>query len=171
MKKFLFIILPGFICLLISCSSKKESSNCISDKTRKNLEAFHYVSDAFISGDISKIDSGVASNFIDHTVQGDLDVAGFKARIIAMTKGVPDMKATPQKVFADDDFVFAQMIVSGTSSGHPFALHYIHVAKFKDAKVVEHWQYQDLAADEPTKTPTLPPAKDSINKGGGASGG
>src|SRR5689334_22710563 len=64
MRKLISILSTAAICFLISCNSKEpaKESNAggMSDKAKKNLEASHIVSDAFMSGDPSKIDSAVA---------------------------------------------------------------------------------------------------------------
>ena len=73
MKKSLFILTAGTIIFFTSCSSKKEEkSNGISDKAKANIAASHVVSDAFMTGDLSKIDSVVSSDFVDHTDKGDM---------------------------------------------------------------------------------------------------
>lgn len=147
MKKFLFIIPAGFICLLISCDSKKEGGGGMSDKAKKNLASSHIVSDAFMSGDPSKIDSAVASDFVDHTDMGDKGRDSLKAMITNMKKTMGDMKMTLIKEVADDDYVFSEMEFTGTSNGEmgmpkgPYDLHGIEVVKCKDGKAIEHWEY------------------------------
>ena len=65
MKKLISAVSVAAICFLISCNSKE--SGGMSAKAKKNLEASRVVSDAFTSGDPSKIDSVVAPDFVDHT--------------------------------------------------------------------------------------------------------
>ena len=144
MKKLISAISAATICLLISCNSK--DSGGMSDKAKKNLEASHIVSDAFMSGDASKIDNAVASDFVDHTDRGDMNRDSLKAMIGMIKKMAPDMKMTLMKEFADDDYVFSQMEFTGTSDGSmgpkgPYDMHAIQVVKFKDGKAVEHWEY------------------------------
>ena len=141
MKKLLSIISAGFFCLLISCNSKKEAGG-MSDNAKKNLAASHTVSDAFMSGDPSKIDDAVAADFVDHTDRGDMGRDSLKAMISAMKKEAGNMKMTLMKEFADDDFVFSEMEFTGTSDGSmgmpkgPYDLHAIQVVKFKDGKAI-----------------------------------
>jgi predicted SnoaL-like aldol condensation-catalyzing enzyme len=163
MKKLLFIISAGFFCLLISCNSKKEGGG-MSEKAKKNLEASHIVNDAFKSGDPSKIDSVVASDFVNHTDRGDVGRDSLKAMISQMKK-MGDMKMNLLKEFADDDYVFSQMEFTGTSNGEmgmpkgPYDMHAIQVVRFKDGKAVEHWEYS-LFAEMMKMMP--PPAKDTM---------
>ncbi len=166
MKKLLFIISAGFICLLISCNSKKEAGG-MSDKVKKNLAASHIVSDAFMSGDPSKIDDAVAADFVDHTDRGDMGRDSLKAMISVMKKEAPDMKMTLMKELADDDYVFSEMEFTGTSTGDmgmpkgPYDLHAIQVVKFKDGKAIEHWEYMRYVDMMKMMAPPPPPAKDT----------
>lgn len=163
MKKLLIIFSAGFICLLTSCNSKKEAGG-MSDKAKKNLEASHIVSDAFMSGDPSKIDDAVAADFVDHTDRGDMGRDSLKAMISQTKKMMPDMKMTLTKEVADDDYVFSAMEFTGTSNGEmgmpkgPYDVHGIEVVKFKDGKAIEHWEY--MRNDDVMKMmPPPPPGK------------
>lgn len=166
MKKLLIIFSAAFICLLISCGGKKEAGG-MSDKAKKNLEASHIVSDAFMSGDPSKIDSAVAVDFVDHTDRGDMGRDSLKAMISGMKQMFPDMKMTLIKEFADDDYVFSQMQFTGTSNGQmgmpvgPYDMHAIQVVRFKDGKAVEHWEYME-PREMMKMMPPPPPAKDTV---------
>jgi len=149
MKKLLSVSLAGLLCFCLSCNDKKEKedSGGMSDKAKKNLESSHIVSDAFMSGDPSKIDSAVASDFVDHTDMGDKGRDSLKAMITNMKKTMGDMKMTLIKEVADDDYVFSEMEFTGTSNGEmgmpkgPYDLHGIEVVKCKDGKAIEHWEY------------------------------
>ncbi len=145
MKKLISTVTLASICFLISCNSKE--SGGMSDKAKKNLDASHIVSDAFMSGDASKIDDAVASDFVDHTDRGDMGRDSLKAMINMMKKEFPDMKMTMGKEVADDDYVMSAMEFTGTSNGQmgmpagPYDIHAIQMVKFKDGKAVEHWEY------------------------------
>jgi predicted SnoaL-like aldol condensation-catalyzing enzyme len=170
MKKLLIILSSGFFCLLISCNSKKEeSSGGMSDKAKKNLAASHIVSDAFMSGDPSKIDSAVAEDFVDHTDRGDMGRDSLKAMITMMKKETGEMKMTLMHEFADDDYVFSEMNFTGTSNGEmgmpkgPYDLHAIQVVRFnKDSKAVEHWEYMRTADMMKMMAPANMPPKDTM---------
>lgn len=144
MKKILFIFLCACCYLLVSCDSKETVSG--SNTSKKNLEATQTVKTAFDSGDISKIDSAVASDFVDHTDRGDKNRDSLKAMIMAMRSDVPDMKSTITRELADDDYVFTWMKITGTSKGMmmppgPFDMNVIQVSRMKDGKIVEHWSF------------------------------
>jgi predicted SnoaL-like aldol condensation-catalyzing enzyme len=152
MKKTPFAAFAALICFLISCSSKDATGGKLSGKAQKNLDAYHIVADAFMSGDASKIDDAVAGDFIDHSEKGD--VAGrdsLKSMIKWMHASNKDMKSQTVKEFADDDYVFSWMTYSGTSDGTggmpngPYTMNSLEVVKFKDGKATEHWAFVNAA--------------------------
>src|SRR5215204_4991330 len=106
MKKFLFILSTAAICFLSACNEKDSASRggSMSDAAGKNLDAFHAVDSAFQTGDISGIDSVVASDFVDHTPKGDWNRDSLKA-MITMMKKAGTMKSEIKKELADDDYV------------------------------------------------------------------
>jgi predicted SnoaL-like aldol condensation-catalyzing enzyme len=152
MKKFLFVISTVLVCFLVSCSTKKEetSSSGMSDKAKKNLEASHIVTDAFKTGDISKIDSAIAPDFVDHTDRGDKNRDSLKAMITWMHSQPGDMKMELVREFANDDYVYCHMHMTGTSDGSmgpkgPYDFNEIEVIRFNsDGKAVEHWAYEEV---------------------------
>ncbi|MEO7924625.1 MAG: ester cyclase [Chitinophagaceae bacterium] len=149
MKKLLFFVSAALVCCLVSCSDKKEEAGGMSDKAKKNLEAMHTVAKAFETGDISGIDSAIASDFIDHTDKGDAGRDSLKAMITAMYSVQNDMKSEVIKEFADDEYVFSWMRYTGTSDGSmgmpkgPYNMTAIEVAKFRDGKAIEHWSFME----------------------------
>lgn len=139
----------------------------MSDKAKKNLAASHIVNDAFMSGDVSKIDDAVAADFVNHTDYGDMGRDSLKAMITNMKKTMGDMKMTLMKEVADDDYVFSEMEFTGTRKGEigmpdgPYDMHGIEVVKFKDGKAIEHWEY--TRNDDVMKMMAPPPpAKDTV---------
>ena len=174
MRKLISIVSAAAICFLVSCNSKEpaKESNAggMSDKAKKNLEASHIVSDAFMSGDPSKIDSAVAPDFVDHTDRGDMNRDSLKAMITMMKKESGNMKMDLMNEMANDDWVFEEMHFTGTSDGSmgmpkgPYDLHAIQVIKFnKDSKAVEHWEYMrndDMMKMMQSMMPP-PPSKDA----------
>ncbi|HEY6062454.1 MAG TPA: ester cyclase [Chitinophagaceae bacterium] len=167
MKKLFIIFSAGCICLLSSCTSKKEAGDGMSDKAKKNLAASHIVNDAFMTGDVSKIDDAVAADFVDHTDMGDKGRDSLKAMITTMKKTMADMKMKMIKEVADDDYVFSEMEFTGTSNGEmgmpkgPYDMHGIEVVKFKDGKAIEHWEYMrndDVMKMMKMMAPPPPPA-------------
>jgi len=151
MKKLLIILSAGAICCFTSCGSKKdEGSGVMSDKAKANIAASHVVSDAFTSGDVSKIDDVIAKDFVDHTDMGDkVGPDSLKANITMMHNMNKDMKMETIKDMADDDYVFSWEKFSGTSDGSmgmpkgPYEMTAIEAIKFKDGKAIEHWSFME----------------------------
>jgi predicted SnoaL-like aldol condensation-catalyzing enzyme len=116
----------------------------------KNLAAVHLINQAFRTGDTSKINSVVASDFVDHTDRGDLGRDSLKKLIIEMYAAFKDMKSEVIKEFADKDWVFSLMRYSGVSNGQdgmpngPYEMTPLEVVRFKNGKIVEHWSYMEM---------------------------
>ena len=166
MKKLFFILSAAASFLLPACNDKDSANGGMSEAARKNLDAFHTVSNAFETGDISRIDSVVASDFVDHTPKGDTNRDSLKA-MITMMKNAGTMKTEIKKEFADDEYVIGWLHWTGTSNGSmpdmpagPFDMSGIEVVRFKDGKAVEHWAFMDaremmkMMSSMPSSPPT-----------------
>ena len=166
MKKFFFILSAVAIFLLSACNEMDSGNGGMSDAAKKNLDAFHAVDNAFQTGDISGIDSVVASDFIDHTPKGDYNRDSLKA-MITMMKKAGTMKSEIKKELADDEYVMGWLHWTGTSDGSipdmpagPYDMNGIEVVRFKDGKAVEHWAFMDaremmkMMSSMPASAPT-----------------
>ena len=147
MKNYLLRVSTCCLLFCMSCNNKVGDDK-MSDKTQKNLEASHIISDAFGTGDISKIDSAVASDFIDHTDRGDMGRDSLKAMIKMVHATNKDMKMEITRELTDDEYVFSWMRFTGTSDGSmmpagPYDMQAIEVVRFKDGKAVEHWEFME----------------------------
>jgi predicted SnoaL-like aldol condensation-catalyzing enzyme len=152
MKKIFLSLITGLVLLVISCNDNTAgTSTGLSTQAQKNLDASRAISKAFETGDVSGIDSVVASDFVDHTAdRGDVGRDSLKAMMIMVNREFPDSKMEVLREFADDDYVFTQMRFSGTSNGAmgmpvgPYDMRAIQVIRFKDGKAVEHWEYMEM---------------------------
>jgi len=149
MKKIFFILSAAASFLLPACNEKSSDNGGMSEAAKKNLDAFHAVDNAFQTGDISRIDSLVASDFVDHTPKGDYNRDSLKT-MITMMKNSGTMKSEIKKELADDEYVMGWMHWTGTSNGSmpdmpagPYDMNGIEVVRFKDGKAVEHWAFMD----------------------------
>ena len=151
MRKFFFPAFAALFCLY-SCNDGVKVAGDTKDNSmaEKNMQASRTVAKAFETGDVSGIDSVVATDFVDHTDRGDkIGRDSLKAMITMMHANFKDMKMKTKKEFADDEYVFQWMEYSGTSDGAmgmppgPFNMHGIEVVRFKDGMAVEHWGYMD----------------------------
>jgi predicted SnoaL-like aldol condensation-catalyzing enzyme len=154
MKKYLLAVVAPLFLFCMSCNNKagddKIGDDKMSDQAEKNIAASHVVADAFQTGDISKIDSVVASDFVDHTERGDMGRDSLKAMITMMHATNKDMKMETIKDLADDEYVFSWLRFTGTSDGSmgmpagPYDMSSIEVVRFKDGKAVEHWGFMEM---------------------------
>jgi len=173
MRKLLFFILIALPFLMNSCNNAAESSTSSAapgnnSMAEKNLTANRIVVNAFQTGDASKIDSAVASDFVGHTEGADMGRDSLKAMIVAMKKEFSDMKTDVLKEVGDDEYVFTLMRFTGTSNGNmgmpkgPYDFHSLEVSRFKDGMAVEHWSY--MQPKEMMAMMPPPPAADAKKK-------
>jgi len=165
-RKFLLLFI-GLPFVFSACNNATESTASESKATNsvaeKNLTSNRIVTEAFQTGDPSKIDSAVAKDFVDHRDYGDVSGPdSLKAMITQMKKTMPDVKTEVLKEVGDDDYVFTLIHFSGNSDGTmgmpkgPFDMHSVEVTKFKDGMAVEHWGY--MQPKEMMKMMPPPPA-------------
>jgi predicted SnoaL-like aldol condensation-catalyzing enzyme len=154
MKKFLFISSAALF-VLVSCTSKTKSENAggMSDRANKNLDAMHIVENAIMTGDISKLDSAVADNFVDHTSMGDMNKDSLKSMAKTMHEKEPNSKMERKLELANDDYAMIWYRFTGTGDGSmgmpagPYDFNAVELVKFdNNSKAVEHWEYMDPAA-------------------------
>ena len=153
MKRIFSIAFAGMLCMCTSCNDKTATATDDSKmaQEQKNIAAFNEVTNAFQTGDASKVDSVVADDFVDHSDRGDIKGRdSLKAMITMMHNNMKDMKTEVRNSAANDDYVYGWMTYSGTSDGSmgmpkgPFKMSAIELAKFKNGKAVEHWSFMDM---------------------------
>ena len=167
MKKIFFAALAGMLCIFTSCDNNNATVVGKGDTQReKNLAASNVIDEAFKSGDVSKIDSVVATDFVDHTDRGDkVGRDSLKALVAMIHNNFKDMKMEKVHELADDDYVFSWMRYTGTSDGSmgmpkgPYEMNVTEVAKFKDGKAVEHWSFVDMKDMMKMMPPPPPPVE------------
>jgi predicted SnoaL-like aldol condensation-catalyzing enzyme len=152
MTKILSTIATGLLFFLIgfnnNVSVAQEGAASQSAAVKKNLEASHVIANAFATGDISKIDNVVASDFVDHSERGDMGRDSLKAMITTMHQMDPNGKMETIREIADDNYVYSLMHFSGNSNGSmgpkgPYDMTAMEVVRYKDGKAVEHWTYME----------------------------
>src|SRR5687768_17917786 len=122
-------------------------------------------------GDYRKKASGCGRGFVYHTAdRGDVGRDSLKAMMVLVNQAFPDSKMEVLKEFADDDYVYTHMRISGTSNGAmgmpvgPYDMRAIQVTKFKDAKAVEHWEYMEMGDMMKMMAAMSPPNKPDTAK-------
>jgi steroid delta-isomerase-like uncharacterized protein len=107
----------------------------------------------FNSGDWSKLDSLVAKDGVDHTPMGDVrGLDSLKASFKEMKLAFPDLKFEAMEEAIQGDMIFTRYHFTATNTG-PFNgmpatnkkidMIGVDVAKVKDGKLYEHWDYSD----------------------------
>ena len=171
MRNILFAVFAGLLCICTSCNSETAGTSDNNDNTeeQKNLAASNVITKAFQTGDVSGIDSVVADDFVDHTDRGDkIGRDSLKAMVNWIHTNMKDMKTETVREVADGDYVYSWMRYTGTSDGTmgmpngPYDMTAIEVAKFKDGKAIEHWNFMETQSMMKMMGPQ--PGMDNMNK-------
>ena len=158
MKKVLSILTLASICILVSCSGKKDGSGGMSAKAKKNMETNDAIMKMFEGGDWSKAGDYIAKDGVDHASATGKDVVGLDSIMASfnqMGAMMGNMKNEIVKVLADDDYVMCwaketatakiDMPEMGMKKGQTNTYNAIEVSKFNaDSKVAEHWSFMDM---------------------------
>ena len=101
-------------------------------------------------GDLDELDELIAPGFIDHDPEPDQapGAEGVKEVFRRMRSGFPDMKLTPEAIYADGDTVIARVRVTGTHNGEYFGVPPtgksidvtgVDIVRLEEGKAVERW--------------------------------
>jgi len=157
MKKILFLTSMAFILFATSC--KNESSTTTNKEPSKNEAAVKAVYSAMESGDMSKMDSLMANDVVDHN-GGPMgkEISGrdnIKKMFAAMHSSFSDLKMEAKEMSSEGDYVFSWMHMSGTTSANPdpsmgmpantkVDMTGVDVVKFNSSgQATDHWGYMD----------------------------
>jgi steroid delta-isomerase-like uncharacterized protein len=111
--------------------------------------------EALNKGNLAAVDDVVAPNAIDHNGPPGFPAGreGWKQYIPAFRKAFPDLQYTIENEIAEGDRVVLHTVGRGTMKGDFMGMHAsgkqatwteIHIFRFKDGKVVEHWSTMDM---------------------------
>ena len=169
MKK---ILIAAFAtaCLYTSCSDTTTTATKTDSQEEKNIAANKAISQTFLTGDVSAIDSFVSEDFIDHTDRGDMKGRdSLKAMVKMMHTSFKDMKMETVREVADGDYVWSWMKYTGTSDGSmgmpkgPYDMDAVELSKYKDGKAIEHWGFMEMQDMMKMMPPPPPPAKSTTD--------
>ena len=155
MKQILFIGITCLICMFTSC--KDSGSTTGSDSNAAATKAFannHIVYTALETGDVSKIDSVIAKDAVDHSggMDGTKEVKGIdsiKAELAGMKKYFSDIHFDVIAEAMNGDYLFSLVKFTATCSpNNPMAgtkmdMTNVEVVKMKDGMFTDHWTYAD----------------------------
>ena len=163
MKKLFILAISSSLLAFMSCAEKKDDTitttaenktmdhDAMHSADKAKLDAFNTVSDAFQTGDVSKVDGAVAEDFVDHSDRGDVKGRdSLKAMIVLMHSKMKDAKAETLNQAVSGDYVYAWRRYTGTSDGSmgmpagPYDMSAIELVKFNsDNKAIEHWAFME----------------------------
>lgn len=102
----------------------------------KNMATDYALLQVFETGDVSKLDSIIAPNFVNHAGPGDQQgLAAQKAMVQGFHKHMPDVKLEVKKRWADDDYVSDWIVYTGKA----MVIEGIELTRYANGKAVEHW--------------------------------
>ena len=117
------------------------------ENNKKIVETF--VNDVFVNHDLSKLDSYMRDDYIQHNPHVSQRKDGFKQSFITIFKAVPDYKHTILKIVADGNIVMVYHTTSGTHTGGELLgraatgnkLNYdvVDIFRIQDGMIAEHW--------------------------------
>jgi predicted ester cyclase len=152
MKKITLVASFMLLLLFASCTSPKQ--DCVSETTKRNIDAMHGIFNCFNTGDFSKLGNYVAEDCIDHSSGGKEDIKGLaqmKSNYEQWTQMVANSNTTTKVEMANDEYVISwvkfdmtmKADVATKSIGEKFEKSDIEMLRFKDVKAVEHWTFID----------------------------
>jgi hypothetical protein len=158
MKKGLFAIAGMF--LLFSCneaatdSVKTGDDNNYMAEANRNSEHNREIYKAIESGDVSKLDSFIAKDVIDHDANNGKDIVGidslkyFLGNIHNYFDGLK-MEMISEATSLDKQYHFAMVRMTGTAKQNPWGMPVgmkiddlsMDAVKIRDEKATEHWSF------------------------------
>jgi predicted SnoaL-like aldol condensation-catalyzing enzyme len=153
MKKLLFI--AASVLFLASCKNAPQTSNGNTTQDQVNGQHSLEVYKALETGDVSKLDSFIAKDFVDHSGADGVDLKGrdsIKLRIADLHTHFTGLKFDVlSQSTADNGYHFALVRMTGTTKdslmgvppGTKMQSTSVDVVKVKDGMATEHWSYID----------------------------
>jgi steroid delta-isomerase-like uncharacterized protein len=117
--------------------------------------ARRFVDEVINRGNLAAVDELTGPNFVDHSAPPGVPptAEGAKAFFGMFHSAFPDLHATVDDVIAEGDRVVQRRTTSGTmrgdfmgmpASGKVASWSGIHIIRFVDGKLVEHWSVVDM---------------------------
>lgn len=123
------------------------------NSVRNKMVVQKLIDTVFVNHDLSGLDEIMRDDYIQHNDIAAQGKAGFVALFKQTFIAMPDFKYTVKRLVAEDDFVVAYCISSGTHTGgewlgispHGGRLHFdvVDIFRVQDGKIAEHWDVAD----------------------------
>ena len=154
MKKLFFTAATAMLCLFISCNDTDTSTSTTeSSANETNKAKFKMIYHALETGDVSKLDSIIDKDIVDHgNPMGDVKgIDSVKKWFVEFHSKTKDVKVESIATATDGDYVFDYTRMTGTITtpfmgmpAGPMDMTSIDLVKLKDGKAVEHWSFMDV---------------------------
>lgn len=115
--------------------------------------ARRFIDEIFVHGSVAAVDELLTDDFVSHTWKlGDDPKAALKGVIERMSAALADAVFTVEDVIAEDDRVAVRVTASARqvgefmglpASGATYSIGEIHIFRFRDRQVAEHWHQYD----------------------------
>jgi predicted SnoaL-like aldol condensation-catalyzing enzyme len=126
----------------------------MADSSRKNKDVVtRFYNDVFIGHDLTKLNSYMRDDYIQHNPDCPQGKAGFIEFFTVIFNAIPDFKYTLKKIVADGDIVMAYSATTGThtggewlgkkASGNKLDYNVVDIFRVQDGKIAEHWDVAD----------------------------
>lgn len=154
MKKLLFATAIAMGCFFISCDSGTSTTTSDHSTAEKNKANFKMIHNALETGDVSKLDSIIDKDIVDHgSPMGDVKgIDSVKKWFVEFHKNTKDVKVESIATGTDGDYVFDYTRMTGTITtpfmgmpAGPLDMVSIDLVKLnKEGKATEHWSFMDV---------------------------
>ncbi|MFN2458264.1 MAG: nuclear transport factor 2 family protein [Chitinophagaceae bacterium] len=155
MKQLLFV---AGLALLISCNDGTTGAGTNEDNAQRNGENSREVYRAIETGDVSKLDSFIAEDIIDHNgnpdgsdIRGRDSVKALLSRIRTYFDGLK-IEHISDATSADGNYHFALIRMRGKAKQNPWGMPVgqdiddtsVDVVKIRDGMATEHWGFMSM---------------------------
>jgi predicted SnoaL-like aldol condensation-catalyzing enzyme len=147
--------LSVLVFLLASCKSSTTGTTAsnTSDQNETNIANNAKIYKAIETGDVSAIDTLIATDAVDHDGPNGTEIKG-RDSIVKMLgqihNQVKDLKTDVITSAGNGDYVFSLVHITGTPvdssmgmGGKNLDVRFVDLVKFKDNKITEHWGFTD----------------------------
>ena len=161
MKKFLFLLTA--IAVIASCNdSGKTADSNETDVAANHTKYTENINDVYRSietGDVSKLDSFIADDFVDHNANPDgSDIKGrdsVKKMISQIHTYFEDglkMELISDALSSDGNYLYSTVRMKGKAKANPWGMPpgsdvddtSVDVVKLRDGKAIEHWGFMSM---------------------------
>jgi predicted SnoaL-like aldol condensation-catalyzing enzyme len=126
----------------------------MTDTAAKNREIVEtFVNDVFVNHDLSRLDSYMKDDYIQHNPDVAQGKQGFVEFFEQTFRALPDFRYTLMKIVADSDLVMIYCTTSGTHTGgewlgkqptgNKLGFNVVDIFRIQDDMIAEHWDVAD----------------------------